>query len=143
MDESVKAKLLEYTRSQSRNKIIFHSEVITGLVTVDLGLKLGEALYNFEETKRLSMVASEQLSKILEEAIASHNGYGRYLAISNLGILFEPELKLNFAQLLTAHSQNNTLFVKWSGEIENGNLYFLSKTAGVRTSIKNLSYIIL
>jgi hypothetical protein len=141
MDEPQIAKLLQYIESQSRNKVVFHTDTIPGLGTTDLWVKLGEALYNFEGGKNFSMVASTKLSGLLNDAIASHSVFGRYLAICNLGILFEPELKLSFAQLLAAHSQNNVLFVEWQGEIDADHLYFLSKTKGVRTSIKNLSYI--
>jgi hypothetical protein len=69
--------------------------------------------------------------------------FGRYLSIENIGVLFEPELKLDFASLLDSYSQNNVLFVKWEGEIDAENIYFLTKEKGIKKNIKNLSHIVI
>jgi hypothetical protein len=65
------------------------------------------------------------------------------LAISNIGILLEPELKQDFNRFLEKHSNSNILFVKWDGEFDQENLYFLSKENGFKIDIKNLSHIAL
>lgn len=135
--------LTDYIKSQSRNKIIFHSQDISEIVTVNIGLQISESIYNFKEQGRIAMRVSSELDQILNAAISRHDVFGRYLSIENLGILFEPELKLNFALLLDSYSQNNVLFVKWEGEIDADNLYFLTEENGVKISIKNISHIII
>lgn len=89
------------------------------------------------------MRASAELDSLLNSNIHQHFLYGKYLSIDNIGILFEPELKIDFARLLENYSQNNILFLKWEGEIDNENIYFLTKQKGTKISIKNLSHIVL
>ncbi len=135
--------ITDYIKSQSRNKIIFHSKDIAGLFPVDIGLRISEAIYNFKEPGKIPMRVSTELDTILNTSIMQHDLFGGYLSVENLGILFELELKLDFARLLENYSQNNLLFVKWEGEIDGNNLYFLTKENGIRINIKNLSHIII
>jgi len=143
MNKPIITILTDYIKSQSRNKIIFHSQDISDIVTVNIGLQISESIYNFKEQGRIAMRVSSELDQILNAAISRHDVFGRYLSIENLGILFEPELKLNFALLLDSYSQNNVLFVKWEGEIDADNIYFLTEENGVKISIKNISHIII
>jgi len=87
------------------------------------------------------MRVSSELDRILNAAISNHDLFGKYLSIENLGILFEPELKIDFNRLLDSYSQNNALFVKWDGEIDSENIYFLTKENGIKINIKNVSHI--
>jgi hypothetical protein len=87
------------------------------------------------------MKVSLELENMLNTATIDHEIYGRLLTISNLGILFEPELKVDFNNLLEKYSNTNTLFVKWEGAIDNENLYFLSKEKGIKININKLSHI--
>lgn len=136
-------EIASYVKSPSRNKIIFHRDEISGIVPLNLGLQLSEAIYNFKETGKIPMQVALELDQILVSSISIHDQYGSYLSIENPGILFEPELKHNFLKLLESYSQNNLLFVKWDGEIDSGTLYFLSKENGIKINIKNLSHIVI
>ncbi len=138
-----KDTVLDYLSSQSRNKIIFHSGLHFGVETVNVGLRLSEAIYNFSDSSTIAMQASTKLTEILNSAIMVHETFGRCLSIENLGILFEPELKVDFARLLDNYSQNNVLFVKWDGELDGHNICFLTKENGVKITITNLSHIAL
>ena len=131
----------DYIKSPSRNKIVFHSDVISDIVPVNLGLRLSETIYNFNEIDKIPMRISKELDIILNTYATQHDVYGRYLAIENLGILFESELKLDFTRMLDSYSQNSVLFVKWDGEIDADNIYFLTKENGIKIYIKNLSHI--
>ena len=88
------------------------------------------------------MEVFDSLEKIFRTSIqTSDDRFGKYVAISNPGILFEPELKIDFGQFLRNRSANNTLFIKWEGDIDSDWIYFLSREKGIKTSIRNLSYI--
>lgn len=139
MDKSM--EILSFLKTQSRNKIIFYKDSIIDITAIDLGTELAQTLFNLNDLTKLPMKVSYELDKIMNTAIIEHEIFGRLLAISNLGILFEPELKVNVNNLLEKYSNNNALFVKWEGEIDNENLYFLSKEKGCRINIKNLSHI--
>ncbi len=137
----VEVEILNYATSQSRNKIIFYRDEIPGIRSLDVGLELSQAIYNMEDMEKLPMRASMELSRLFNNAISIHEMHGNYLAIENLGILFEPELKIDISRLLDINSQNNLLFIKWEGEREHDHLYFLTKKNGTKINISNLSHI--
>jgi hypothetical protein len=143
MNKLTNKYLLDYLKSQARNKIVFHSQQDPGLQSIDIGLKLSERIYNFKESDKIAMRVSDALNYILNESIVHHEGFGKYLSIENLGILFEPELKHDFSRMLDSYSQNNVLFVKWVGEMDEDNIYFLTMENGIKINIKNLSHIVI
>lgn len=143
MSNSIYKQILSFANAQSRNKVVFHRQPIPDLQVTNVSVSLSELIYNFKEVKRLPMKASLLLEKLLNEAVFQNEHLGNCLAIHNIGMLFEPELKLDFAQLLNNYSQNNLLFVKWEGEIDGENLYFLTKEKGIKTNIKHLSHIVI
>ena len=136
-------RIIDYIKSNARNKIIFHREEIPGIVPVNIGQLLSESIFNFKETSKISMKVLIELDNIFHTCLIEHDLYGKFLSIANLGILFEPGLKLDFFRLLDSYSQNNVLFVQWDGEMDSENLYFLTKENGVKIHIKNISHIIL
>lgn len=141
MNTPIVNNIVEYIKSQSRNKIIFHSQDISDLESINIGLRISERIYNYKEPDRISMRVSSELNDILNASVSHHEMFGKYLSIGNLGILFEPDLKHDFARMLENFSQNNVLFVKWDGEIDTNNLYFQTKENGIKINIKNLSHI--
>jgi hypothetical protein len=143
MYKKISSNVESYIKSQTRNKVIFHSHHLSDLESVNIGKRISESIYNFQEPNKISMRVSSELSDILNASISNHDVFGRYLSIENIGVLFEPELKLDFANLLDNYSQNNVLFVKWEGEIDAENIYFLTKANGIKINIKNLSHIVI
>jgi len=140
-DNNVAIEISTFLKTQSRNKVVFYKDGINDITEIDLGTELSQVLYNLNDLTKLPMKVSHELEIIMNKATIEHEHFGRSLAISNLGILFEPELKVDFSSLLEKYSNTNVLFVKWAGEIDNENLYFLSKEKGIKTNIKNLSHI--
>ena len=134
--------ITEYINSYSKNKIIIHRELIPDVNSIDIGFLLSQSIYNWIDDSKLSMKVTSELDKILNDELVSHTSCGRTIAISNIGILLEPSFKQDLRAILEKYSNNNTLFVKWNGEIENGYLYFLSKEKGIKININELSHII-
>ena len=143
IDKNSSGKIIDYLEYQSRNKIIFYSRDMPDLESVNIGLQISESIYNFKDLDRVGLRVSSVLNEILSESISDHAVFGKYLSIENLGILFEPSLKIELERLLDSFSQNNLLFVKWDGQIDTENIYFLTKEKGIKTSIKNLSHIVI
>ena len=83
------------------------------------------------------MRAKEVLGNIFDSNLSDSDILGKHLAIQNLGVLFEPELKIDFLSLIDKYSRTNALFMQWDGEIENDTLYFLTKEKGKKINIKN------
>ncbi len=137
---TISSKILDYISSSSKNKIIFHEDIQNDF-TVDIGIALSNKIYGQNIDTRFSHTAISILEELLTESIINDENYGKCLFIKNIGILLEPELKLNFVKTLDKYSNNNTLFVKWDGEIDNGKLYFLTKQNGIEININELSHI--
>ena len=141
MDKSI--EILSFLKTQSRNKVVFYKDSIIDITAIDLGAELSQALFNLNDLTKLPMKVTSELDKIFNDALINHSNYGRIIAISNIGILLEPDLKQDLRAILEKYSNNNTLFVKWVGEIENGCLNFLSKEKGIKINTNELSHIIL
>lgn len=136
-------KLINYINSHSRNKIIIYSEEFKAIQSLNVGDKLSKEIRLLVADSKIGMKSRFIIDELFSSSIKNDSAYGKYLAIKNLGILLEPELKIDFSQILDKYSSHNILFVKWDGEIENGILYFLSKEKGQQINIKNLSHIVI
>ena len=132
-----------YIKSQSRNKIVFYKQDVLGIETIDVGKKLSHEIKFIASDAKIEIKSLIIMDELFSSSFSNNSEYGKYLAIHNLGILFEPELKTDFVQILDKYSSSNTLFVKWEGEIEDGFLYFLTKDKGQKIDIKNLSHIVI
>lgn len=135
--------LSTYLQSQSRNKIVFFKNDMPGIEQLNVGDKLAKEIKHLVEDSKIGLKSRLIIEELFSSSITNDSAYGKYLAIQNVGILFEPELKTDFLQILDKYSSSNTLFVKWEGEIENGILYFLTKEKGQKIDIKNLSHIVI
>lgn len=137
-------KLDSFLKKSPRNRLIILSQVKLGeLSFVDIGSKLSKAIENQITHKQISMVASDALETIMQNSEKIHPEIGKYTAVSNLGILFEKALKIDFIHFLDTHSKNQTLFIYWEGEVDKTKLYFLSKNKGLQFDICNISHITL
>lgn len=135
--------LSTYLNSQSRNKIVFCKNEIAEIQSLDVGKKLSNEIVPLLSDSKVAMKSIFIIDELFSSSIIEYSSLGKYLAIKNLGILFEPELKTDFLQILDKYSSSNTFFVKWEGEIEDGILYFLTKEKGQKIDIKNLSHIVI
>ncbi len=143
MKSTIENKILDYINSQSRNKIVFYRNEIYDLKPIDVGKQLAQRIYNFKDDSKLPIKITSEIDGILNDSEIQHAVYGRVKALSNLGILIEPELKQDLTRLMEKHSNGNVLFIKCDGEIDQDNLYFLSKEKGIKINIKNLSHIVI
>ncbi|MCH8535024.1 MAG: hypothetical protein LAT51_08155 [Flavobacteriaceae bacterium] len=137
------SNIQHYLKYQSRNKIVFHKQDIPGIEAIDVGNKLSHKIKSIASDAKIGMKSLIIMDEIFTSSFSNSSEYGKYLAIQNVGILFESELKTDFLQILDKYSSSNTLFVRWDGEIENGILYFLTKEKGQKIDIKNLSHIVI
>lgn len=133
----------DYLNTTTRNKIIFFRSDIPGIEPIDLGNKVAHSISKIVNDIRLSFKAKLIIEDVLSSSIIKHDNYGKLLAITNIGILFEPDLKIDIINLFDSYSSGNPLFIRWKGEIDNGKLFFLSKQNGIKVEFKNLSHIII
>lgn len=129
----------QFLNTNPRNKLIFCANEIPGYNYIDLGYMLSVSICN--RNLNIPIAAYDSLIKIVEANISVDSRYGKYIAISNIGILFEPQLEFNIRHILDSLSRNNILIICTEGEVDNSDMYFLSKIKGENIDISGLSYL--
>jgi hypothetical protein len=89
-----------------------------GVPVLDIGREMARYLTDLQDTTYLSIDAHDQVKNLFEERKAKITDRGNeLLAIHNLGILLEPALELNAAQLLKAFAKSAALILIWEHQI--------------------------
>jgi hypothetical protein len=87
--------------------------------TIDIGRQLAIYIDNLDDYRYLNIDVFDYTKKLLESYKSKINGVGNdIVAIFNLGILLEPALELNAAQLFKDFSKSTSLIVIWENQFE-------------------------
>ncbi len=116
--------LKQYIPKGTRHKLLFTSYHPEGMEYIDMGLLLANVIESSLLDKHLPMIADEAIEKIIRENVKQDPEIGDYIAIRNIGVLFEPVLHLDLHAKFSAWSKSYTLIVECSeGVIRNGYFY--------------------
>ena len=115
----LKQEVSTYVKQDLRNKIVFSKQFIEGLQYLNVGLTLAKML-------RDNSLPSLAIPQLLSSAEKEDESVGRYLAIFNIDILFEPELKLDVGNLFDSYSKNQCLVIQADSENVLNNITHLS-----------------
>lgn len=140
-DSTHKQHIVEYLKHATRNRLVFCHEPIEGLSFLNLGKVLATALAG--EDLRSPMIAYAAEDTLSEVFSTSQNDFqiGCYLALYNIGVLFEPKLEFNLKSTLDNASINKTIIICSDGVIQSDKYYFLQPGDDVFIDLKGLSYI--
>lgn len=139
----MREQIAQYLSYNPRNKLIFTPTVGPHLHSIDVGYELASLIKDEISSPHLPMIAEEKLSKILKEAVLVDEIIGEYIAISNWGILFEPELKLNLLSLFDSYSKNKTLILVNCGEVNSESFHLVNNYFNIVLPLEQLTpYII-
>ena len=127
--------IIDYIKQNTRNKIVFCSRDIDGLKFVNIGWEFANII-----SKNPSNI-SDVLRDFLSKSTHKSEEINEYLAIENIGIMFEPELRFDFRNFLDTFSKNHCLVIKSDAEITSDMLYWLSQSDGLQVNLRGLSYI--
>lgn len=133
----------KFINNSSRNKLVFDTKGLLDIHYLNLGLELSKSLDPLLNDTKIGLIAKQKLDHLLGDSIYDADLSYPILAIENIGILFEKELKIDIVTLFDKHSQNNVLLVRWPGTIVKGVLCFLTKEKGITINIDHLSYTII
>ena len=100
----LQTQIESYVLSQSRNKIVIYRNPIDGIAPIDVGILVAESLSPFLGKTKIGLKAKSIVEDIFNSSLSVHDIYGKVIAISNLGILLEPELKLDIRSLFEKFS---------------------------------------
>lgn len=115
----LKQEVATYVKQDLRNKIVFSKQCIEGLQYLNVGLTLATML-------RDNSLPSLAIQQLFSDAVKAAQNIGRYLAVSNIDILFEPDLKLDAGNLFDSYSKNQCLVIQADSENVLSNITHLS-----------------
>lgn len=96
-----------------------------GVNVINIGKELSKKLVAVESTKFLTIEAQEYLHKLIENQAAQIvPSKPKVVAIYNIGILLEPALSLNAANLLKEVSKNVIVVILWDHLSSEGLLHW-------------------
>lgn len=115
----LKQEVVTYVKQDLRNKIVFSKQCIEGLQYLNVGLTLATML-------RDNSLPSLAIQQLFSDAVKADQNIGRYLAVSNIDILFEPDLKLDVGNLFDSYSKNQCIVIQADSENVLSNITHLS-----------------
>lgn len=131
----------DFINQNPKHKLVFTKNEPSGFIFTDLGFEMATLL---EGQSLPSVVASETFESVAVKGMQVHPVYGRYLAIKNIGILFEPALRLNIRMLFESISHDTLLVVCSDGVIKNDYYYFFNEhTEDYGVPVSGLSYLVI
>lgn len=139
---TIDTKIIYFLNSYPRNRLIISTEIFEKVNWMDIGKLLALELSNLDK-KKIVFKINQLLEDIIIKNKMQHKEFGETIAIKNIGLLLEPELKFNLEKFLSDYSQNNTLILKWDGEIDTNQLYFLTKNDNHKIDLNNISHIVI
>ena len=138
------ARLVQFSRTPSRNHIAFVTQCDDDFCFVDVGLALSMKIEDILSDRRLSLKAQDYLNDLLNTNVFDSNVIGSYLAIRNIGILFEPQLHIDIEALFNKWSQNIFLIVDMGrGSIAQDKFFLSQQTDHYSVDLHELNYIVL
>lgn len=133
-------QISKYLSVGLRYKLFFVSSQDHDVNFVDIGFKLSKAIENNLDNKHLSLLADEKLEELIKSNVVSNPEIGKYVAIKNIGILFESKLKLDLRAKFDSWAKSYVLIVDAKEGIMINNTFYLVSAYNSSYSI-NLSEI--
>ena len=134
--------IIKFVNTHPRNRLIIAQKDFVDVPYIDIGKSLSIRLQGIPE-ESLSNITVKLLDEIVDLNLQYSAEFGNYVAIENIGILLEKELKMDLKNILQKYSRDTALIVKWVGKIEDSKMYFFSKEKGVEININDTSHIVL
>lgn len=134
--------LKQYISTGTRNKLLFTSHHAEGMSFMDVGALLARAIESSLSNRHLSFVAEEELEKIIKANVCHSSEIGDYIAIRNIGILFEPALRLDLHAKLCTWSRAYVLIVDSAEGIIQKDIFYLAgdTDSSYKISLSDISY---
>ena len=136
------SNLASYLSKNPKYRLAFDLSSSLEVESVDVGTYLADALQTKAQKASLNMYASDAIRKMIRQHTHEHPEYGRYVALSNIGILFEPALAFNLETIIEQTSKDELLIIQAKGCVANECFFFLSQQDSFSFSLKNLTYTI-
>ena len=136
---------MSFVQSTSRNHLVFTDGCLDGFQYVNVGLELSTQIEDLLSHRRLSLKAQDIINDLFSKRIMKSEHLGSYLALQNIGILFEPLLRFDLEALFNKWSQNHLLVIDRGKGCVRDERFFLVENRDVKFSVdlSSLNYFIL
>lgn len=131
-------EIVAYCNREGRNKIVLSGSHIDELQYINVGREMASILAK----EGVPYPSIETVYRQVFDGFYHDDTIGRYLAIENLGILFEEELHLNLHNIFDQYSKDQVLIVQASGEVQSDTFYFYDNE-DFTINLHGLSHIII
>lgn len=118
--------LTKYINKDSRHKLFFMPLSSSIVSFIDIGQELSQLIEPQINNKRLSLIADDALEKIISSNIVNDKDIGKYVAIKNIGILFEPALKFNLRAKIDSWAKSFILIIDSNEGTVINNIFYLA-----------------
>ncbi len=139
---SLSEQVISFAKSSSHHHVIFCREMMPELTFVNVGLVLSEKILEEGLDSPMLDFATDDFIQEIMSRHEFHPEIGNYLALTNIGILFEPCLKYNIPELFKSHSRNKILFIHTQAVIKDDVLYFNDPSDNITADLSGVHYII-
>ncbi len=133
-------QIAQHLSVELRHKLFFVSSQDNDINFADIGYNLSRAIEDNLDNKHLSLFADEKLEELIKGNVISNPEIGKYVAIGNIGILFEPELKFDLRAKFDSWAKSYVLIVDAKEDMIINNTFYLASARNSPYSI-NLSEI--
>jgi len=136
-----KQHIAQYLAQAARNRLVFCHEHIEDLIFTDVGKVMANALKDENLRSQMVAYAAEDFLADILSSPQIDSSLGKYIALENIGILFEPELGFNLKATLDNASTNKTIIICSEAQIKDNRLYFLQEGDSLSVDLTGLSYL--
>ena len=133
--------IAQYLAQAARNRLVFCHEHIEDLIFTDVGKVMANALKDKNLRSQMVAYAAEDFLADILSSPQIDSSLGKYIALENIGILFEPELGFNLKATLDNASTNKTIIICSEAQIKDNRLYFLQEGDSLSVDLTGLSYL--
>lgn len=128
-----------------RHKIIVvhYSECDESFQPINIGRIVAEFVRSKNGEDHISFKTKDFVNEILNENIVKDDVLKQYVCIENIGILFEKELGLDPANIITNFSRNTVVILPWTGEVKNKTLFLNSADSNYSIKLEQTNAIII
>jgi len=132
--------VLDFLSTTPKNRLVFDLNNSLEIDCIDIGYQLASTLKNMESP---SMLVGNVINRLILEHKSFDNSLGYVIAFKNIGILFEPGLKINLEVLLDSISKSITLVMCSLGVVKNDTFFFLNENSGISIDLMGMSYYVI
>ncbi|MGL5957612.1 MAG: hypothetical protein ACRCZZ_03290, partial [Phocaeicola sp.] len=107
----------KFLSTYPRHKLILCNSEIESIEFLDIGFELSMQIANSVRIQPQAIY--DKLINLVERNLKTHVVFGTYIGIRNIGIIFEPQLGLNFRTLIDKLSKDYLLIIHTDGIFDN------------------------